>query len=335
MTNKKWNENKKVVYEIVQEMILDGKSPDVKYKIESYFNYQMNELYKSQYSFENYTHLNKHVIDLLHSYVSKIETNTSSNKTGNITVESHNRINMIPGTSHITREEIHNERESIIKQRLHEKQKELDNFIEKPKEIDFTDKDQDNQESIDDLLEKELAKRNMEFSYDTSTQDKANEWIYNSENKRHIEQNNTVPKLKIHNTVPIENEIIKPVLKKDTIVNNSNKNEISKNVRFAENTILTTPKETKTVTTNMLFKMKQIQQNRDKEKQIEDNTNDDMIKQDVIQNMGQYTTNHIMNEIQDIKFSIHNLQKDMNAIIELIREKKNYEKEQITLQLSE
>ena len=214
---KTWSENKKLLEEIVLEMVINKSNQHHHSEIMRFYQTTLDNVYKKQYSFQNYTELNKHVLSELNDYVKTLDTNTASQSTttGTPPINLRNTPSMFNnisetnygnGRNSVTREGIHKERDNLFKQRMREKQNERDEYNKKPvKEIDFTDKNDENAESIDNLLEKELARRNQEITYNPSQQEKANEWIYNTDpSLLHTGNSNTIPNMTPGNT--FENE---------------------------------------------------------------------------------------------------------------------------------
>ena len=224
-----WSENKQLLGDIINEIVV-GDNETNKQEIFDYFGYLMEDLYSKQYSFKNFTQLNKHVLSQINDYIGTLQSRPSNVEN----VNRNNRHDKQPMFSNIsevnygnnvTREEIHSNRDSIFKQRLQEKQNEMDMFNKKPaKDIDFSDKTDESNESIDKLLQRELASRNQDIVYDRNVQDKANDWIYNGGTSVNVNREsndsgdviNNAPRLSIKNSTNINDEI-RVIGEKDTL----------------------------------------------------------------------------------------------------------------------
>lgn len=358
---KSWSENKQFLREIIDEMIVSDNNDASNAKIMDFYNVTMEELYKKQYLFANYTQLNKHVLSLVNDFL--LTNQNSNNIQNNVNI---NYSSQKP-TQNVTREELHNERDSIFKERLQEKQREMDMYSKKPTmEIDFADKEEEQNESIDNLLERELALRNQEFEYDNSVQQKASEWITNTTSTPLDEDNvNTFldnkeetiiqPKLKIYDE---EVKFVKPILKQP-------QNTQLKQVHFKDdsvdtNTVTTNIDSSNTITSNLLLKLNQIKKNREVVEQSKKNDMQNVINNEQntiiqsnttiaslpttgrltnIQNIPNTTdvlNTGLVNEVKHIQETLVTLQSSIDFLTKKVVQLCSYvEKENITLENTE
>jgi len=347
---KTWNENKRLLEEIIQEMVIQKGNQHNRDNIMKFYGKIMEDLYTKQYSYQNYTQLNKHVLSEINEFVKNMQIPDTTPNTGvgggggarfpmdgnsmnantmNANTMNANTMNATPmgfhnisETNHnpnVRREDIHKQREGIFKERMREKQKEMDMFQKKPaKEIDFTDKTEENGESIDNLLERELARRNQDFTYNQTDQDKANEWIYNSGSASdatpnvHDRDDRQIPKIKIHNndTKTVVDDKTNKKVHFDTRVT-----EIKNLIPDSSNTkdLPTSPSDN-VVSNNLLMKLKQIKSNRmvatDKSSTTStpDSPKNNVIHPtNVIRNIPTYDESEVIRKI-------NSLQKEMDSI---------------------
>lgn len=349
---KTWSENKHLLHEIIEEMLINDSNRHNRVHILQFYENTMVDLYKQQYSFQNFTQLNKHVLSKMNAFVKTLQTQNASTNRPSVTPKQQSApiFNSISETNHnpnITRQDIHKERESIIKQRMREKQEERDTMEQKKvKEIDFTDKTSEPTESIDDLLERELAKRNQEFSYDTTTQKKASDWIHSSSTNIPINEP-TIPTLTIP-TLTISKESF-PI---DTIVEKPS-TPMKKQVRFVDMSDSDggTPNTNETpieglsqspspqnhvssshdnpVTSNLLLKLKQIK--KDKEVVTTD-LNTKLSKNAVIQPYNRGTLHEkielLSSDMKEVKQDLASIYTTIQDILYLLQHPEN-----ITLQV--
>ena len=129
----------------------------------------------------------------------------------------------------ITAEDLSNERQTVFTHNLDKRQSDFTKLIEthKPPEIDFRDKDTNEDSDLDTALADTLARRDYELktAYESQSQIKKNEWIPNK-----------AKQITIDNDTPVENNSIQHIVKK---------------VQFAD--------ESATVATNFLSKLKKYE----------------------------------------------------------------------------
>jgi len=300
-----WNHNKRILNEIIEEMII-RKRPEHADTIFQQFENLMQGLYKHQYSFKNYVQLNKHVLEEMNEYAQQVYNSSTKSV--------HNDVIQLSGpidgrTQGVTREDIKTERDSIFKQRLKEKQRDMDNMETKPKTIDFTDKTDDPSDSIDDLLERELARRNQNIEYTPTVQTQASDWINNSDS--------SIKPLKISNEVD-KNNVIDLTIVNDTSVgppNASNSNNVAttkinnmKQVHFQDETI-------------NQDSMKEFEQK--VEKNVEEKVENKKLSRTIIQKRGMEFKKHVSNnelkeELAIIKNKFDHLQGVVDKLSEVV-----------------
>jgi len=302
---KTWKENKKLLEEIIEEMVINKTEPQYQQTIRSFYNDKMKDLYKKQYSYQNYTELNKFVLSEINNYVNTIKQNPthSNNMTGISEITTTPIFNNVTETnynSNVTREDIHKERDNVFKQRMKEKQQEMDMYNKKPaNKIDFTDKTDENNETIDNLLEQELARRNQEIIYNSFEQKKAGEWIHNTTSPNinihssNIETSDPL-KLKIHNDVDNSKQTIK--------------NKTERKVHFDDNIVSIDSISKPIVSNNLLMKLKQIKSNREIVKIAENN---------IVHPTNMLTKAPLYSENEIIK-KINSLQEDVDIVKTLL-----------------
>ena len=345
---KNWNENKQLLYEIIDEMVVHESSVEHKQRIVQFYDSLMSDLYKKQYSFQNYTELNKHVLSEVNTFLMTLHS--GSNSTNHSGTQSINIQDLQPQfqqpSQSVTREDIHGQRESIFKQRLQEKQNEMDMFQKKPvKDIDFTDKTEESNESIDNLLERELARRNMEFEYDSSVQQKASDWITNTSSapidgssQNIVKSDMTIfhepPKLKIHDEPP------KSALK------HGNETNEPKQVHFEVSTPIDTLIKDKVdspnspvVTNNLLLKLNQIKKNREVNRDVLQNGNTIIQSKSHAESMNESTykqtfnSNDLYKEVKQIQTELGVMKNNIDFIMKKLVELCSYvEKENVTIE---
>lgn len=299
-----WNHNKILLSEIVEEMIV-RKRPEHADAIFQQFENIMQGLYKHQYSFKNYVQLNKHVLEEMNEYAQHVYNSTSKPRQNN-TVELSGPID--GRTQGVTREDIKSERDSIFKQRLKEKQREMDNMETKPETIDFTDKTDEPSDSIDDLLERELARRNQNIEYTPAIQTQANDWINNSDS--------SIKPLKISNEVDKSN-VIDLTIVNDTSVGPPNVNHDNKTTNTSDN-VKQVHFEDETIKQDS---MKQFEQR--VEKNVEEKVENKKLSRSIIQKTGIEFKKHVSNndlkeELTSIKTKIDHLHDVVEKLSEVV-----------------
>jgi hypothetical protein len=180
-----WEENFELIWNIIEELIEEENITNQKNIVYNEFNILMNEIYKKRYSYASNNIMNKEILSMMNDIITNIKINLTKKKKKVKIEEIYNKEKEIP----ITNDEIRNERNKEIQSEYELRQRELNNMLElkPPDEIDFSDKVEDDNKNIDNLMEEELKKRSYELmniskEYDSN---KANEWIYNGnkENK--------------------------------------------------------------------------------------------------------------------------------------------------------
>lgn len=195
-----WNKNKTLLFGIVGDLIRDMELQHVSTSIHQALTQIIDKYHKKQYEFKNITEVNKSILTEIHDYIGKVKQATFVSNQQQISQIPHNpQIPQIPHNSmgqpqfnhnpsyikdEYTRETIQATRESLLNKQLQSKQDDFNQYMKtKPQDIDFTDKTQETDASIDDLLAIEMNKRKAELElYQTSdkTAKEVEDWIHNS-----------------------------------------------------------------------------------------------------------------------------------------------------------
>ena len=272
--NSLWQDNKQMLWGIIKEQLNNTPKPAIIH-VHNYYEEVMKNMFKKQYDYSTITQLNKDVIKIIYETVQNIKNvdeNNNANNVGNNSLVEH--------TPHHVHQEYSKEahqkkREIKLRQQVKEQQKEFDSYNNtQQKQIDFSDKLNENEESIDTLLEREMNKRktNMD-TYELTNKSnvkQAESWI-NSGRSQGLDINK-------HSSIKLvisdESNNSKPINKKVRFENVSNDVIIlpSKNVsNDVSNDVISSSSNKKRP--DFMEKLKLISNNKEKKQNILDKHN--------------------------------------------------------------
>ena len=320
MNSSEWDANKTLLWTIIKECIDDENMCEYTDLIYKNFEHTTSHLFNKQYEFDNLTVLNKYVINNINKKMGIIKMNNTTNVN---TTNANNTINTNNTTQHsndifiqpqdviYTRKDLQTQRQNMFKEKLSEKQKELDLYNARPqKNIDFSDKTSEKMDNIDNLLEQEMEKRTREMNIIMNENNKTNtknvkKWIHSSNNDSNNDTNNDSnndnhnSKIIIHDKPHKISDINTTILKQTPHINKVNKlNKPIKKVTFSDINIQSGIKDE---TNNFLTKLKSIKHNSNEPnipKQNVNINNNDLYNQLI----------RIQNQLNDMTIQISNIQ---------------------------
>lgn len=207
--SKRWNDNKQLLYNVLDELIQEENLYDIKQNVYSFFESELHKCYKNQLNYKSYNEMNKELMFYINKYINFIQqqreiernrekqqkTKSSSqieeiysspslNSYESNQLNNTNQINQY-NSSPITKEEIQKQRNDLMISEYEKRKKEFEESVKlkPPQDIDFSDKTELPERSIDELYEEELNRRNYEntnFQKNMSmSKEEAEKWIYN------------------------------------------------------------------------------------------------------------------------------------------------------------
>lgn len=147
-----WDENETLMRSIVNEYINDmNMGSQSKSEIIGICSLKIEEFKRQRFSFPSFNELNKRFLEEMCQHVQRISSKTNTNPV--------NRFNQNDSI-----QLIHDERSQQLNLRMKEKVDEINKFdTPPPKDIDFLDKSDISNKSIDSLLEEEMKRRDHDF----------------------------------------------------------------------------------------------------------------------------------------------------------------------------
>jgi hypothetical protein len=166
-----WTNNKNLIWSIIDENIInENKLNKFEIEIKNIFENIYNDFNKYKYDYNDYPEINKQILQLVNDNVNKLIDSSVKQEITNITSELDNINNENDQNNQndqhnmnkaLTIEDLRKQREIETMKKYNEVKNNFQTYNKnnKPKDIDFSDKTKQPEESIDDLLKKEMQKR--------------------------------------------------------------------------------------------------------------------------------------------------------------------------------
>jgi hypothetical protein len=192
--DKNWEDNKELLWSIVSDIIKETQLEFYKKEIINEFNILLDNYYHKRYSYAGFIEMNKEFLDNFHKFIEYIENykrqheakkrsnqfpineNSShiinnrqlmQNNKLQIDGKQQNKINNFNTNTNLdhTIEQLKLQRMELTQKKFNDLKVNLNTYINKPspKEINFTDNLEENNQEIEDLLKKELEKRRLDM----------------------------------------------------------------------------------------------------------------------------------------------------------------------------
>jgi hypothetical protein len=200
--SKNWINNVELLNSIIDDLIIEEKITDNNFKQSIYLFYEseLAKAYKNQLNYKNYNIMNKEIIKNIVDYIDfkktqmyeiqkkeQIQLKHQQNQMQNQQKYQNNKNQEIEEV--YTREDIHDKRTQVFSSEYEKRKKEFEDSIvlKPPEDIDFTDKTEIPNTSIDELMEEEIKRRGYEINNEFNmSKEEAEKWIYGESGKPNI-----------------------------------------------------------------------------------------------------------------------------------------------------
>jgi hypothetical protein len=221
MTSSVWDENKQILFSIVQEQISENNVSELhKHDILELSQHIISMYHKKRFSYPNIVEMNKAILGDISQYIHKQKKNENSQlRSPGQTFFDKKTVQDIPlhkiqpdndapfKIENASIQKLHQERLDSFSRDVSKKEEEFQQSMKNapPNEIDFRDPDQDETFDIDRLLEQELKKRQLEIVPVTkignieNINDATN--TGNIENINELDMDNNTMKMNVRNEV--------------------------------------------------------------------------------------------------------------------------------------
>ncbi len=212
--SKKWINNVELLNSIIDELIIEENITDNNFKKYIYLFYEseLAKAYKNQLNYKTYNLMNKEIIKNVVDYIEFKKTQIYDNqkkeqeqeqlKHHQYQYQNNNKNKEIEEV--YTREDIHDKRTQVFSNEYEKRKKDFQDSIvlKPPEDIDFTDKTELPNTSIDELMEEEIKRRGYEINNNFNmSKEEAEKWIYGESEKPNIKHEPTPKQNIINNNV--------------------------------------------------------------------------------------------------------------------------------------
>lgn len=257
MNRSEWEANNVLLESIIEEIVNEENLTQYHSDIMGELHTVLNHYSKDRLRIKDFDELNKVILSTMYEFITNIKNNGARQQVNSI-IETPRNIMTSHNTIH-TKEDLQNERLNEFTTKLNYVKQDFDDTLRKrPQEIDFSDKNDEPDDTIDNLMEKEMLKRKYDIQeLDDTKKKEAEQWLKNGNmslsqgninTSQPYSQYDAERKIKIIDNDDVTNkgkQKVKSILKKisfsaDTV---DEKDKLSKtNETFIQKDILTTEK---------------------------------------------------------------------------------------------